>query len=132
MSFKPVHFPHQVIAHPYLAFHGTATATTTITTRDGEEESASSIIPDEYLCPITHQLMRDPVIASDGYSYERTAIEQWLDSFSTSAATITASTTTAARGPTSPMTNQPLLLPVTLTPNRSLKLLIRRFTDSQT
>ena len=34
--------------------------------------------PDEYLCPITQELMRDPVIASDGHTYERGAIEIWF------------------------------------------------------
>ena len=67
--------------------------------------------PDEYLCPITHELMRDPVIASDGYSYERSAIAAWLGS---------------GGDLVSPMTNDPLLSP-TLTTNRSLKLLIERF-----
>lgn len=31
-----------------------------------------------YFCPITCQLMVDPVIDSDGNSYERAAIEEWL------------------------------------------------------
>ena len=30
------------------------------------------------LCPISHALMRDPVIASDGHTYDRSSIEQWL------------------------------------------------------
>ena len=34
--------------------------------------------PDEYLCPITQELMCDPVTASDGHTYERAAIEMWL------------------------------------------------------
>ena len=29
-------------------------------------------------CPITRDRMQDPVMASDGYSYERIAIEKWL------------------------------------------------------
>ena len=32
--------------------------------------------PDEYVCPITYLIMVDPVIATDGYSYERKA---WHD-----------------------------------------------------
>ena len=35
-------------------------------------------IPDEYLCPITKQIMKDPVMAFDGYCYERGAIESYL------------------------------------------------------
>ena len=85
----------QIMAHPYLAFHVNAEVET----------------PDEYLCPITHELMRDPVIAADGYSYERCAMEEWLRN---------------GDAPVSPMTNALLLSP-TLTPNRSLKLLIERF-----
>lgn len=30
------------------------------------------------ICPITHEPMRDPVVAADGFSYERCAIERWL------------------------------------------------------
>ena len=29
-------------------------------------------------CPITHQLFADPVMASDGFLYERSAIERWF------------------------------------------------------
>ena len=34
--------------------------------------------PHEYVCSITLELMRDPVVASDGHSYERASIEQVL------------------------------------------------------
>lgn len=37
-------------------------------------------MPNEFLCPITLEVMADPVTAADGYTYERTAIEQWLAS----------------------------------------------------
>lgn len=29
-------------------------------------------------CPITHTLMHDPVVAADGHTYERQAIERWF------------------------------------------------------
>ena len=32
--------------------------------------------PDEFLCPITKQLMTEPVIASDGQTYDRAAIDE--------------------------------------------------------
>jgi len=35
-------------------------------------------IPEDLLCPICQELMVDPVVATDGYSYERKAIETWL------------------------------------------------------
>ena len=31
-----------------------------------------------FLCPITHDVMVDPVVAADGETYERAAIEQWI------------------------------------------------------
>jgi WD40 repeat protein len=66
-------------------------------------------VPDEYLCPITREKMRDPVIASDGYTYERAAIKAWMSNGKTR----------------SPMTNA-VLGNDSLTPNRSLKMLIVR------
>ena len=32
--------------------------------------------PDNLKCPLTYELMHDPVIAADGYTYERAAIEE--------------------------------------------------------
>jgi hypothetical protein len=43
-----------------------------------EGKGLSSSIPYEYLCPITLELMRDPVFALDGHTYERAAIEDWF------------------------------------------------------
>lgn len=40
--------------------------------------------PDDLVCPITQELMVDPVIAADGHTYERHAIERWLASKRTS------------------------------------------------
>ena len=34
--------------------------------------------PDEYICPISLEIMEDPVIAMDGHSYDRSHIEKWL------------------------------------------------------
>jgi len=41
-------------------------------------------ISEKYRCSITHQIMIDPVFAADGYTYEREAIEQWLQTHDTS------------------------------------------------
>lgn len=49
-------------------------------------------IPTEFLCPITHDIMVDPVTCDDGFVYEAAAIKEWLIS----------------RKQTSPMTNLPL------------------------
>jgi serine/threonine protein kinase len=36
------------------------------------------VVPDGFLCPITQDVMRDPVMLIDGHSYERKAIVDWL------------------------------------------------------
>ena len=39
--------------------------------------SRKESLPPIFVCPITQEMMRDPVIAEDGYTYERQAIEEW-------------------------------------------------------
>lgn len=46
---------------------------------------------DAFTCAITRDVMEDPVVAADGHTYERAAIEQWI-----------------RRSPRSPMTNEQL------------------------
>lgn len=41
-------------------------------------------IPNDFLCPINLSIMKDPVICTDGHTYERAAIEKWLASNNTS------------------------------------------------
>jgi hypothetical protein len=36
-------------------------------------------IPHECFCPITQEIMEDPVIVSDGHTYERVAIKKWFE-----------------------------------------------------
>ncbi|CAL8467465.1 g7003 [Coccomyxa elongata] len=67
-------------------------------------------VPAEYICPITQEVMEEPVLAADGFSYERSAILQWLQLGHT----------------TSPMTNQPLEHPG-LTSNRALRAAIQQW-----
>ena len=62
--------------------------------------------PISALCPITHAPMADPVIASDGHSYERAAIEHWFRT-----------------NRTSPMTGE-VLASLTLIPNHALRCII--------
>eukprot|EP00877_Chromochloris_zofingiensis_P005642 jgi/Chrzof1/15079/Cz09g26130.t1 len=40
--------------------------------------------PEHFCCPITLQIMNDPVITSDGSTYERPAIIEWLQTHDTS------------------------------------------------
>ena len=41
-------------------------------------------LPAAFVCPITHMLMRDPVVTADGQLYERRAISAWLREHDTS------------------------------------------------
>lgn len=38
----------------------------------------------DFMCPILHERMTEPVLAADGHTYERRAIEKWLQQHSTS------------------------------------------------
>jgi Mg-chelatase subunit ChlD len=73
-------------------------------------------IPDEYKCPIGMDLMTDPVIGSDGHTYERSNIEHWLRANSDS-----------------PMTRRPMTM-ADLNPNFALRSAIERWklTNDQT
>ncbi|XP_065108455.1 WD repeat, SAM and U-box domain-containing protein 1-like isoform X1 [Paramisgurnus dabryanus] len=71
-------------------------------------ELMDSDVPNHFLCPITRELMKDPVIAADGYSYERDAIETWINT----------------PNHLSPVYNLPLKTTL-LIPNRSLKTAIQ-------
>ncbi|KAF7829484.1 U-box domain-containing protein 15 [Senna tora] len=44
------------------------------------EKCASLVIPHEFLCPITLEIMTDPVIIASGQTYERESIEKWFES----------------------------------------------------
>ena len=41
-------------------------------------------IPNEFLCPITTEIMKDPVMLTDGHVYEKQAIQKWLANNDTS------------------------------------------------
>tara|TARA_Y100000748_G_scaffold220747_1_gene185625 strand:- start:1014 stop:2630 length:1617 start_codon:yes stop_codon:yes gene_type:complete len=68
-------------------------------------------IPKEWICPITCAIMKDPVVAKDGFSYEREAIEKW---FATSGT------------PSSPKTGA-FLASTNLVPNNNLRIEIQDF-----
>ncbi|KAK4358396.1 hypothetical protein RND71_024006 [Anisodus tanguticus] len=51
-----------------------------IKSHEESEKPDSPVIPAEFLCPISLELMRDPVIvAATGQTYERSYIQQWID-----------------------------------------------------
>ncbi|KAK9052219.1 hypothetical protein SSX86_028847 [Deinandra increscens subsp. villosa] len=43
------------------------------------EENKKPITPDDFLCPISLELIRDPVIVSTGQTYERSYIQRWIN-----------------------------------------------------
>eukprot|EP00658_Telonema_sp_P-2_P080066 TRINITY_DN7895_c0_g1_i6.p1 TRINITY_DN7895_c0_g1~~TRINITY_DN7895_c0_g1_i6.p1 ORF type:complete len:518 (+),score=134.66 TRINITY_DN7895_c0_g1_i6:120-1673(+) len=65
--------------------------------------------PADFLCPITQDVMHDPVIAADGHSYERDAIVHWF-----------------VHRKSSPKTNKPLDN-TRVIPNHTLKATIQSF-----
>ncbi|CAN7091239.1 unnamed protein product [Brassica rapa subsp. narinosa] len=42
-------------------------------------KSTSLILPHEFLCPITLEIMQDPVIIATGQTYEKEGIQKWFD-----------------------------------------------------
>jgi len=70
-------------------------------------------VPSYFLCPISLQLMRDPVTLPTGISYDRAAISRWL-----------ASAAASSSSRTCPVTRQPLEPELQLTPNHTLRRLI--------
>ncbi|KAK1380816.1 RING-type E3 ubiquitin transferase [Heracleum sosnowskyi] len=87
---------------------------------DGESSSPKSseehrkpgspVIPDDFLCPISLEVMRDPVIVATGQTYERSYIQRWIDCGNTKC----------------PKTQQKLQH-LTLTPNYVLRSLITQW-----
>ncbi|KAJ4826812.1 hypothetical protein Tsubulata_016032 [Turnera subulata] len=68
-------------------------------------------VPQYFLCPISLQIIQDPVTTITGITYDRESIEKWLNS---------------AKGtPTCPVTKQPLPRESELTPNHTLRRLIQ-------
>lgn len=61
---------------PTLAPTASAEAPTLPTPEDLE-------IPDQFLCAITGELMKQPVATADGHVYEQAAIERWLSTHNT-------------------------------------------------
>jgi len=61
-------------------------------------------IPDHFMCPLTMEMMQDPLFSKYGHHFERSAILQWL-----------------SQENTCPITRQPLF-PSMLIPDNSLRL----------
>ncbi len=75
-----------------------------------DESKHTNPVPDSFLCPITLAVFEDPVVAADGFTYERAGITHWLH---------TGSTKSPIKG--TAMNSQ------TLVPNVNLKAQIREY-----
>lgn len=75
-------------------------------------KSLSLVIPHEFLCPITLEIMTDPVIVASGQTFERESIQKWFDS----------------NHRTCPKTRQ-TLAHLSLAPNYALKNLITQWCE---
>ena len=53
---------------------------------DAEIEAATQH-PPSFVCPISHQIMHDPVVLCDGHTYEKRHIERWLEAANSSPVT---------------------------------------------
>ena len=49
-----------------------------------EVDNPKSVVPPQYICPISCEIMTDPVICADGFTYDRASIVAWLRTHSTS------------------------------------------------
>ncbi|KAL4367247.1 hypothetical protein GQ457_05G034270 [Hibiscus cannabinus] len=69
-------------------------------------------LPDDFKCPISLEVMSDPVILSSGHTFDRASIQRWLDSGHR----------------TCPITKLPLPEHPCLIPNHALRSLISNYT----
>lgn len=67
-------------------------------------------VPEYFMCPVSLQIMKDPVTAITGITYDRESIEHWLFN---------------GKNPTCPVTKQALPRDSDLTPNHTLRRLIQ-------
>ncbi|XP_010053715.2 U-box domain-containing protein 33-like [Eucalyptus grandis] len=79
-----------------------------LSSRSGPEEPSEP--PEHFLCPISYEIMRDPHVAADGFTYEASEIRRWLND----------------GHDTSPMTNNPLST-LDLFPNQALRSMIQEW-----
>lgn len=117
------HFRRTPIHHIPNSFSATTVSTNSISesglvleTQKEEIESAEeeidlpATLPESFICPINGTLMRNPVMCTDGHSYEKRAIETWFQ-----------------RSNKSPLTN--IVISNVLIPNHTLRKSIEEFIE---
>lgn len=81
-------------------------------TRATKLSSMATHFPDDFRCPISLEIMADPVILPSGHTFDRSSIQRWLD----------------AGHRTCPITKLPLPGHPSLIPNHALRSLISNYT----
>ena len=76
---------------------------------DPQDDQYREQVPPEFICPITHQIIQEPLFSRLGISYEREAIVEWI-----------CRRQGAGKPGTCPLTRKPLRLS-DLAPNRDLQ-----------
>ncbi|KAF4371031.1 hypothetical protein G4B88_002960 [Cannabis sativa] len=76
-------------------------------------------VPKYFMCPISLQIMRDPVTTITGITYDRESIEKWLST------TLVITSSSSNDTITCPVTKLPLPRDSDLTPNHTLRRLIQ-------
>lgn len=94
------HVPCEIQRRANKAFAAHPAPTTTTTRKRARPTQR----PPSHYCPISQDVMVDPVIAPDGHSYERAMLERWLQV-----------------NRTSPLTQQPVPVGATLVRNHALR-----------
>jgi len=74
-----------------------------------KKEEMDAMPPEHFVCPILQEVMDDPHMADDGYTYEYAFIRNWLENHNTS-----------------PITSQPIQQNI-LIPNNTLRSAIREW-----
>ena len=83
--------------------------------REDGDEGKDCQVPDQYCCPISHEVMVDPVILEDGQSYDRKSITKWFSE---------------RQPPTSPKTGV-VLTSTNLIPNVNLRQVIQNWEEEK-
>ncbi|KAF6256446.1 ankyrin repeat-containing domain protein [Scenedesmus sp. NREL 46B-D3] len=59
---------------------GRAQAAAPGSSSSGGGSSSSSGVPSLFLCPLSQRVLIDPVVACDGFTYDRRAVQEWFES----------------------------------------------------
>ncbi len=103
---------HETRVHTSIISSSSSTSSTSSSSATSFSQVDMFHIPEYFMCPVSMDIMLDPVLTPNGVSYERVFIEQHIQK----------------NGPVDPLTRQKLTIDM-LRPNNGLKAAIRDFLD---